>query len=162
MPVIANGNTGNTYWVFTQAAGGGTAYLTSAAQDANVRANVIAFGTISNTDPNVNIANLSVGITAAVIDYSPIYAKIISLMINMESNIARIQTNIDQIRSNIAVIRTRAENHDLGIVTRSSNTDCWTDTCVYDYSLVEMALRDSNILSQYNQIVADNGGAPIT
>lgn len=162
MPVLSNGNTGNTYWVFTHAAGGGGDYLTSSAQDANIRANVIAFGTISNTNPNVNIANLTINITSAVIDYSPIYGKIINLMIRMESNIARIQSHIDQIRTDINVLRTRGENHDLGIVTRTSNTDCWTDTCVYDYSLVEMALRDSNILTQYNQIVTDNGGTPIT
>lgn len=169
MPVLTNGNTSNTYWVFTQAAGGGGSYLTSSAQDTNVRANVIAFGTFANTDPATNIANVGAAITAAVMDYSPIYGKMISLMINMESNIARIQSHVDQIRSNIAliaddidVIRNRAENHDLGIVTRTSNTDCWTDTCVYDYSLVEMALRDSNILGQYNQIVVDNGGSPIS
>lgn len=80
---------------------------------------------------------------------------------NIHTTLSNVDIKLGDIRDDIRVLKIRGSTLDLGIVVTTSNTDCWVNTCLYDKSLIEMALRDGNLLPKYNEIVVKNGGTPV-
>ena len=82
----------------------------------------------------------------------------LSIAVDYSNQIIELVNIMKDIRDDIRALKERGTNTSQGIAV--TNT-CWPDECLYNSVLTELSLKDSGLITKYNELLVNKGGNPI-